>query len=187
MKLLLTVTLICFVVSPLYADTIYLKEGRTLKGKITFEDDMVVKMQRRFGSGSIESEYLKSNIDRIEKSESKKPKVEIKDEATTAPTRSTYETISTDWIDANELGVGKIYKLSKVTPLMPEKDPVDPMRAMANMEKIKAGSFIQIKEVGDKRGVVWYSVKVNTLYKETKIHGWINSIALMSQDLEEVK
>ena len=83
--LLIIVLLFCPILS--LADVIYLKDGRSFKGEVISETDEIVKVKERFGSGSVESDYLKSNIERIErqsleqkKHPSKKPKSKPKPE-----------------------------------------------------------------------------------------------------------
>lgn len=54
----------------LYADTIYLKNGRVIEGEIVKETDETVTIKQSFGKyGSSTSKYKKSDIERIEKKE----------------------------------------------------------------------------------------------------------------------
>ena len=68
-RVLLISVVLAFLLWPalLGADTLYLKSGLTVSGKITLEDDVVVRLQEKVGSGYAESDYLKLNIKRIER------------------------------------------------------------------------------------------------------------------------
>lgn len=153
----------------LNADTIYFKNGRSIEGEVIEEIGNMIIVEEQFGtSGSVKSTYRSSEIERIRK----------------APRG--YRTVETEWIDSRELEAGKTYKLSKQTPLCEHYDPVDPMGAIKRMKKIEEG-FIKIIKVQMKRTIPWYQVEVKNNSKRTLDKGWINSSALISQNLTEVK
>ena len=62
--------------SPLYADTIILKNGRTIEGAIVRDDEHRVKFEEHFGSGVITTEYSRDEIDKIIIEESEKQEIE---------------------------------------------------------------------------------------------------------------
>ncbi len=78
---------------------------------------------------------------------------------------------------------GKTYSISKITTLMPEFDPSDPIAAINKMKELVAGSRITILVTKDKNGTPWYEVNA-TDKKGNKIgKGWINSTALIGQKI----
>jgi hypothetical protein len=89
----------------------------------------------------------------------------------------------TKWGDPNNLRRGKTYRLSKVTPLVPEPKPRDPLAAIAAIRQLEASSTVRVLSVVDNDGP-WYRVRVMS-GPEAGSEGWINSIALLSQELVE--
>ncbi|MFA5806573.1 MAG: hypothetical protein WC879_18230 [Melioribacteraceae bacterium] len=79
------------------------------------------------------------------------------------------------------------YAISNKTPLMPEFKPVDPMAAMSNVKYLQAGSRIRILSINHKYNNPWY--EVNVINSDGKIigRGWINSTALIGQDILVIK
>ncbi|PIT96962.1 hypothetical protein COT82_00310 [Candidatus Campbellbacteria bacterium CG10_big_fil_rev_8_21_14_0_10_35_52] len=93
--------------------------------------------------------------------------------------------IPTAFIDSNNLEIGKIYELSKKTPLMPELSPVDPIAALSDMKELGAGSTVKIISSVQKNNTPWYNVSfINYSTGQTE-YGWINSTALIGQSLKE--
>ncbi len=80
------------------------------------------------------------------------------------------------------LQVGKKYKLSKETPLMPELEPTNPIAALGEVMYIPAGETIEILQVVIKQGTPWYYVNAQGIGE-----GWISSAALRGQFQEEEK
>lgn len=85
------------------------------------------------------------------------------------------------FVDPYQLIIGTRYRLSKETPLMPEFEPSDPMRAIQNIKKIPAGRVVTILSKKEKGASPWYCVKYET------DEGWVNSVALLGQSLELVE
>lgn len=81
------------------------------------------------------------------------------------------------------LGKGKIYSISKTTPLMPEFDPSDPIAAINKMKELVAGSRITILATKDKNGTPWYEVSATDKNGNKIGNGWINSTALIGQKM----
>ena len=90
---------------------------------------------------------------------------------------------STASLDPRSLTIGKLYKLSKKTPLMPELNPDNPEIALSKVKNLMSGYRIKILKTSNKNETPWYNV-VSYNGKGTKIaEGWINSSALIGQDL----
>ncbi|MDP2899335.1 MAG: FxLYD domain-containing protein [bacterium] len=92
--------------------------------------------------------------------------------------------VASPWIDPYELRVGAIYRVSKDTPLMPEFEPRDPLRALEGMKTIRAGGSVRILSMRMKRSYPWYYVTLTDRAGQAHT-GWINSIALAGQSLEQ--
>ncbi|MFQ5752276.1 MAG: hypothetical protein ACE5HI_09790 [bacterium] len=88
---------------------------------------------------------------------------------------------SNRFIDPFDLESGVRYRLSKETPLMPEFDPQDPMRALQTAKKIPTGGVVTILSRKQKAASPWYHVRYGTH------QGWINSVALVGQTLERLR
>lgn len=102
---------------------------------------------------------------------------------TSAPSTSPRST--PEWIDPTDLEVGRAYKLSRATPLMPSPNPADPMRALREAKQIQAGGEFRVRAIDrTTSSTPWYRVEVNS--KQGIIRGWINSTALMGQALQGV-
>jgi hypothetical protein len=79
-----------------------------------------------------------------------------------------------DFIDPNTLEIGKTYKVSKKTPLMPSYEVVK----IEKMNYIAKGSKFKITGKQKARSNIWYQVE------NGRQKGWINSIALFGQKLK---
>lgn len=86
-----------------------------------------------------------------------------------------------------ELEVGQTYILSKQTPLMPSHSPADPIAALQQMKQIPKGGVFKVLETFKKRGLPWYKVVVLDQRKKRIGTGWINSAALLGQELKAHK
>jgi hypothetical protein len=91
------------------------------------------------------------------------------------------------WADPQDLHVGKTYRLSTETPLMPELSPTDPMQALERVKQIGLGGTITVLKIGDKGGTPWYEVQAKQADGVRLGRGWVNSIALLGQDIGVVK
>lgn len=90
-------------------------------------------------------------------------------------------------LNPKELEVGQIYILSKQTPLMPSHSPADPIAALQKMKQIPKGGVFKILETIKPRGNPWYKVVVFDQRKKRIGTGWINSTALLGQELKAYK
>ena len=81
------------------------------------------------------------------------------------------------------LKIGETYSVCKITPLMPELPPSDPMTALENVKYIQEGGLIKIISVRKKDSQPWYKVEVTDNNDQAIAEGWINSTALMGQQL----
>jgi hypothetical protein len=86
-----------------------------------------------------------------------------------------------------ELEVGQTYILSEQTPLMPSHSPADPIAALQKMKQIPKGGVFKVLETFKKRGNPWYKVVVLDQRKKRIGTGWINSTALLGQELKADK
>lgn len=78
---------------------------------------------------------------------------------------------------------GKRYQVSRATPLMPVLDVVsDPIPPGATRKTIPVGGEIVIRDVTTQSGTRWYHAEVFVAGSPIGI-GWINSIALIGQEL----
>ncbi len=81
-------------------------------------------------------------------------------------------------VDALELKEGHKYKIKKKTPLMNSNTYEGSM----NPYYIKSGSIIEIITKKEVDGTIWYYTNIPSVEKK----GWINSIALFGQEIQEV-
>jgi hypothetical protein len=86
-------------------------------------------------------------------------------------------------LNPDALDVGRSYILSKETPLMPEVHPADPLAALKRMKKIPSRGIFTIQGMRKDGSVVWYRVVALNPNKGKIGSGWINSTALIGQDL----
>jgi hypothetical protein len=90
-------------------------------------------------------------------------------------------------VDVRQLRVGRAYRVGRETPLMPELDPDDPIAALKRVRQIAARGKLKIMSVADKDGTVWYRV-VAWSSDGTRVGvGWVNSTALLGQDVQPVQ
>ena len=85
------------------------------------------------------------------------------------------------------LETGKTYSVSKTTPLMPELNPSDPIAAMNKMKELTAESRIKILSVKSKSNTPWYEVNAFDKSDKSVGKGWVNSTALIGQELRVIK
>jgi hypothetical protein len=99
------------------------------------------------------------------------------------------QTVNTDksapaWASTSDLQIGSRYRISRGTPLMPEIEPADPMAAIARIQQIPSGGAIQIHERHNRGGTPWYRATAYGTGGASIGEGWINSTALLGQDLQ---
>ena len=89
----------------------------------------------------------------------------------------------------NPLGleVGQAYIVTKQTPLMPSHSPAEPIAALQKMKQIPEGGGFKVHEMFDKKGNPWYGVSAFDQRKKQIGTGWINSTALLGQQLKAYK
>ena len=90
-------------------------------------------------------------------------------------------------LDPRKLEVGRTYRLSERTPLMPQLDPPDPLEALKHVKYITGGGTIKITEVAREGGTPWYRVEAKSANGRRMGNGWVNSTALLRQKLEVVR
>lgn len=87
-------------------------------------------------------------------------------------------------LDPNSLDRNQSYRISRQTPLMSELNPADPLAAIAKTKYLSSGSIIRIMSISKKLGIPWYKVAVSNSSGSYVGTGWINSTALLGQNLE---
>ena len=96
-------------------------------------------------------------------------------------------TTEPEWLDPMKLRTGQAFFVSKETPLMPEIEPADPLAALQRMKQIPKGGAFKISEIRKKGTSPWYRVVAIDQNKKRIGDGWINSTALLGQDLKPYK
>ena len=79
---------------------------------------------------------------------------------------------------------GKTYSISKKTPLMPEFE--SSLKSIENVIDLTSKSQIKIYSIRKKNNTIWYEVKVKNIENGKINKGWINSIALIGQELQKI-
>lgn len=87
----------------------------------------------------------------------------------------------------HSLETSKIYSVSKTTPLMPELNPSNPIAAINKMKELAPESRIKILAVKSKSNTPWYEVQAFDKSDKSIGTGWINSTALIGQELRVIK
>lgn len=73
------------------------------------------------------------------------------------------------------------YRASGEVPLVPEIDPPDPVAAIVYIQRLSAGENFTVLETTEQRNTPWYRVR-------TRVgEGWINSTALLGQEIVVVR
>ncbi len=86
-----------------------------------------------------------------------------------------------------QLEVGQSYIVTKKTPLMPSHSPADPIAALQMVKQIPNGGGFTVLGTFDKKGNRWYQVSAFDQRLEPIGTGWINSGALLGQQLKAVR
>lgn len=100
------------------------------------------------------------------------------------PLGSKVSNIKSNKTSAGKLELGKSYRISKETPLMPEFEPSNPSEALLRTKKLPPGSKITIVSIKTKNNTPWYQVRAYTPSGQSIGEGWINSIALIGQEIQ---
>lgn len=87
------------------------------------------------------------------------------------------------WVSSGDLRVGRTYVIADGAPLMPAFDPPDPLAALAEVQHLPGGSHITVLEVRKRGGKPWYRVRATA--HGSNMEGWVNSIALSSQNIRQ--
>lgn len=90
-------------------------------------------------------------------------------------------------LDPRALDIGSIYIAAKKINLMPSHSPTDPIGALNHVKTIPRGGMFKVYETFKKNGTPWYRVVAITKTKKRIGEGWINSTALIGQQLELYK
>jgi hypothetical protein len=103
-----------------------------------------------------------------------------------APSRYSTEMVQ-EYANPESLAVGRSYALSRVTPLMPELQPADPMLALKKRLELPIESTITILSVSKSGGRSWYQVTAKDKVGRLIGTGWVNSAALVGQEVTVAK
>lgn len=95
-------------------------------------------------------------------------------------------TIVNEHISFESLKISKTYSISKETPLMPELEPKDPLNAMEKVIYLKTNTRINILSISRIHLNPWYEVSAKNKMGDFIGKGWINSTALMRQNIEQI-
>lgn len=109
----------------------------------------------------------------------------IKEKIINKPLGSKVSNIRATKVSASDLQKGGVYIISKETPLMPEFEPADPATAITKLKKLPPGSVITVLSIRIKVNSPWYKVKAKSATGLSIGEGWINSIALIGQDIKK--
>jgi len=83
---------------------------------------------------------------------------------------------------------GLKYRLSRDTPLAPERHPADPLRATALIRHVPAGTIVTVLGVDrSDASNPWYRVSAASASGGDLGTGWVNSVALIGQELKVVR
>lgn len=91
------------------------------------------------------------------------------------------------WVNRNDLVVGRTYQLSRETPLMANLNPADfdaQLAVVASRKIIPAGGSIMIKKTATKDGGRWYHVEAHDSRSAVIGIGWINVDSLIGQQIQ---
>jgi hypothetical protein len=100
---------------------------------------------------------------------------------------SVEQVTETTWPDPGRLRAGQAFTVSKETPLMPEIEPADEFAAILLMKQVPKGGAFKISESRKRDSSTWYHVTAIDQNKKKIGSGWINSTALLGQELEPFK
>jgi len=95
--------------------------------------------------------------------------------------------IESEYKNYPSLEVGKTYSISKQTPFSPELNPLNPLAAIDKMVDMSANSRITIIAIKDKNNTPWYNVSAFDKDNNLIGVGWVNSIALIGQELRLIE
>jgi len=91
-------------------------------------------------------------------------------------------------LNAYNLEPNVLYRISKKTPIFKELEPVDKIKAIAEMGSLPAGSVIRILRTIEKGSFPYYYVRADVKgNKRIKVEGWIHGGALLGQDLSVIE
>ena len=92
-----------------------------------------------------------------------------------------------EYASPESLAVGRSYVISRVTPLMSELEPDDIFLSLTKTLDLPIKTIIKIISVTKKGGRPWYQVTAKD--KEGKLigTGWVNSVALIGQEITLTK
>ena len=88
--------------------------------------------------------------------------------------------------DPNSLENTVSYRVSRDTPLTSDPNPDAPLQAVAEMRVVPTSGSITIRERTLVAGTPWYRVSANDKSGNPIGEGWVNSLALIGQELERI-
>lgn len=87
----------------------------------------------------------------------------------------------TRFADLLNLATGTTYRASRQVPLTPDIDPPDPIAAAASIRQLSPGHEFTVLETTSRGNTPWYRVRTHLG------EGWINSTALLGQEIVVVR
>ena len=111
----------------------------------------------------------------------------IKRNAWLARPATAFDAGASEWASGSNLRAGYQYRITRDLPLMPELEPSDPMGAIVRIRQIPSGGTIVILQQRDRRGTLWYQATGYSPSGSRIGEGWINSTALLGQDIQIVR
>lgn len=87
------------------------------------------------------------------------------------------------YANAERLEVGQRYRISRATPLSPEFESTDPTLTLGQMMNLPAGTILEIRRIDSQGGSTRYLVRA--IGDTERVTGWVSSIALIGQKLQE--
>lgn len=84
------------------------------------------------------------------------------------------------YTNRHNLAIGSKYRASREVPIIMELDPKDSLAAISSIRYLKVGEAFQVIEITKRDNTLWYRVKANDYT------GWVNSDALLGQEILEI-
>lgn len=88
------------------------------------------------------------------------------------------------FIDTGNLIIGKTYIVPKKTPIMPYHTPDEDFEYIKKIKYLMLGGALTVTAHYDKESTRWYEVTVTDTQTRQITKGWVNSMALLGQQLQ---
>jgi len=91
-----------------------------------------------------------------------------------------------EYVDVQSLKLNTTFSISRKTPLMPQFEPSDPLAALNDIKYLQPECRIRILSIKNKYNFPWYEVQAINKEGKSIGKGWINSTALVGQNIRIV-